>query len=264
MTMQFGMPTLIEIKSPEGCAALCRELGLTFIELNMNLPEYQADKMDVIKLRKIADEYDVYLTIHLDENLNPCDFNEKVAGAYTDTVLQTIENAKRLKAHILNMHLNPGVWFTLPNKKVFLFEEYETEYLHKLAAFRDTCTAAIGDTDMKICVENTETFQHGFGADSLAVLLESPVFAVTFDIGHDAGNDFKQRPAIDRHKNRLHHMHIHDARGKDNHLPLGDGNLELGEYLELAKAHDCRSVLEVKTADGLRQSVNWLKGRGWL
>jgi hypothetical protein len=35
--MQLGMPTLIEIKSLEACAALCRDLGLAFVELNMNL-----------------------------------------------------------------------------------------------------------------------------------------------------------------------------------------------------------------------------------
>ena len=39
--MDFGMPTLIEIKSLEACAALCKELDLRFVELNMNLPEYQ-------------------------------------------------------------------------------------------------------------------------------------------------------------------------------------------------------------------------------
>ena len=44
--MQFGMPTLIEIKSIEETAALCHELGLAFIELNMDLPEYQADMLD--------------------------------------------------------------------------------------------------------------------------------------------------------------------------------------------------------------------------
>ncbi len=30
--MQFGMPTLIELKSVEACASICRELGLKFIE----------------------------------------------------------------------------------------------------------------------------------------------------------------------------------------------------------------------------------------
>jgi len=38
--MDIGMPTLLEIKSLENCAALCRVLDLRFIELNMNLPKY--------------------------------------------------------------------------------------------------------------------------------------------------------------------------------------------------------------------------------
>ena len=36
------------------------------------------------------------------------------------------------------------------------------------------------------------------------------------------------------------------------------------KYLDLAAGHDCRVVLEVKTVDGLRQSVSWLKERVWL
>lgn len=78
--MRFGMPTLIELKSTESCAAVFRELGLGFVELNINLPEYQADKLDATCLFEIAEKYGVYFTIHLDENLNPCDFNNKVAA----------------------------------------------------------------------------------------------------------------------------------------------------------------------------------------
>lgn len=37
----FGMPTLVENKTLEDNISLCRELGLSFIELNMNFPEYQ-------------------------------------------------------------------------------------------------------------------------------------------------------------------------------------------------------------------------------
>ena len=48
--MQFGTPTLIELKTTEACAALCRELGLSFIELSMDLPDYQADKINVDEL----------------------------------------------------------------------------------------------------------------------------------------------------------------------------------------------------------------------
>jgi len=75
--MQFGVPTLIELKFIEETAALCRELGHSFVELNMNLPEFQANPLDVKELCRIADEYGIYYTIHLDENLNPCDFNDR-------------------------------------------------------------------------------------------------------------------------------------------------------------------------------------------
>ncbi|HAV90015.1 MAG TPA: sugar phosphate isomerase/epimerase, partial [Eubacterium sp.] len=34
--MQFGMPTLIENRTLEDNVNLCKELGLKFIELNMN------------------------------------------------------------------------------------------------------------------------------------------------------------------------------------------------------------------------------------
>ena len=37
--LTLGMPSLIETKSIEECAALCSALGLQFIELNLNFPQ---------------------------------------------------------------------------------------------------------------------------------------------------------------------------------------------------------------------------------
>lgn len=44
--MQYGMPTLIENRTLSENISLCKELGLNFIELNMNFPEYQIDKLE--------------------------------------------------------------------------------------------------------------------------------------------------------------------------------------------------------------------------
>jgi len=44
--LQFGMPTLIENSTLEDNVALCKSLGLKFIELNMNFPEYQVEKLE--------------------------------------------------------------------------------------------------------------------------------------------------------------------------------------------------------------------------
>ena len=52
--IDIGMPTLIELPEIDDCAGLCRELGLQFIELNMNLPQYQVNTIDLVKFKEIA------------------------------------------------------------------------------------------------------------------------------------------------------------------------------------------------------------------
>ena len=88
----------------------------------MNLPQYQ--RWDVPLLQSVADRYQVYFTVHLDEKLDLCDFNPLVAQAYLDTLLETISFARRLHVPVLNMHLSEGVYFTLPGKKAYLYEMY--------------------------------------------------------------------------------------------------------------------------------------------
>ena len=142
--MEFGMPTLIENRTLDENIALCKQLGLSFVELNMNFPEYQIDKIeDVDWFCKRADEAGIYYTIHLDENLNIADFNPFILG----------------------------------------------------------------------------------------------------------------------NKDKLSHFHIHDGRENPpkDHLALGDGEIDLLERLNMAKECHARCVLETKTIEALKKSVEWLK-----
>lgn len=256
--MKYGMPTLIETKNIESCVALCKELHLDFIELNMNLPQYQIDKMNISKLKSICENENIFFTIHLDENLNICDFNTDVSNAYRQTVLGTIKIAKQLKMPVLNMHMTNGVYFTLPNGKVYLFKQYRNTYLAKLKEFKELCERAIGDSNIKICIENCSGYKD-FTMEGIEILLESNVFALTFDIGHNHGINEVDEPFIKKHINKLYHMHIHDAIGKKNHLALGTGEIDIKEKLNLAKEHNCTCVLETKTIAGLRESVENLE-----
>lgn len=240
------MQTLIELPDMEDCVKLCSEISLQFIELNMCLPQFQVETIDIDKLLKLSKKYNIFYTIHLNDTNTPCDFNPKIA--------------KRLDIPVLNMHLSLGTHFTLPNKKVLLFEEYKDAYFKNLTLFRDKCERAIGNSKIKICIENTRAFCHSIGKKSLSLLLESPVFGVTFDTGHDASNTFSQKPIINKHISKLTHMHLHDALVNEHrdHLPFGDGELNIKEYLGLAHKHNCRVVIEVKTIEGLRKSVEWI------
>ena len=254
--MNYGMPTLIELPDIEDCAALCRDLGLQFIEFNMNLPQYQPDTMDEKKLARVAKEYGIFYTIHLDENMNVADFNPYVAEGYFRTVRETIELARRLEIPVLNMHLSRGVHFTLPDRKVFLFDRYREEYLRGIRAFRDMCAEAIGSAPIKICTENYTGYT-AFQKEALDVLLESGCFGLTLDVGHNHCTDYVDEPVVMAHENRLHHIHMHDVTGRKDHQPLGTGDVELHKYFELARRNNCTVLLETKTIAGLKASAAW-------
>lgn len=262
--LRYGMPTLIETATIEECAALCREVGLSFIEMNMNLPQYQVQTMDADRLKRAAKEYGIAYTIHLDENLNVCDFNPLVAEAYCRTVLDTIEFAKKMEIPVLNMHMIQGVYFTLPEKKVYLFGEYPEQYRDSMLRFRDACTAAIGGSGIRVCFENW----HGYTPWQVPVLdemLESPAFGLTYDVGHNLAKGGVDEPIILARKDHLCHMHLHDVKagGKD-HQALGTGELDIQKYLALAKERNASVVVETKTIAGLRQSAAWLKEKEFI
>ena len=71
--IQFGMPTLAENRTLQDNIDLCARLGLRFIELNMNFPEYQVEELEKTdRLLEAADAAGIFYTVHLDENLPRC------------------------------------------------------------------------------------------------------------------------------------------------------------------------------------------------
>ena len=255
----YGMPSMIELETVKESAALCSELKLSFLELNTNFPSQQPQLLNPQELNTLADAYGIFYTIHLNDELNVADFNPHVAKGYQQSVLEVIELAKKIHAPVLNMHLSGGAYYTMPDRKIHFFEAYKNEYLQGMTRFRDLCTEAIGDSPIRICIENTTGYQP-FQLEALELLLESPVFGLTMDIGHNACAGFADEGWILEHANHMHHMHMHDVHdGKKDHLALGAGELDIHKYRAIADMQQCTVVVEVKTVEGLRRSVQWLK-----
>jgi len=268
----FGMPTLIENSTLEENIALCKRLGLSFIELNMNFPEYQLDKLEnTEKFIKAADKAGIYYTIHLDENLDVADFNPLVRSAYLETVRRTILVAKQLiplknkygdpaQPMLLNMHTQRGIYITLPDRKVQMYERDFPEYIAAFRHFVSCCKEWIGDADIKIAVENTNGFRD-YEKEAVECMLQSECFVLTWDIGHSKATAEKDVPFILSHKDKLKHFHIHDGTEvpPKNHLALGDGEIDLHARLHCAEECGARCVLETKTMQALESSVKWLQ-----
>lgn len=135
--------------------------------------------------------------------------------------------------------------------------------MKSFSAFREKCEEWIGDSDIKIAVENTDGFRE-YEKKAIEFLLESPKFGLTWDIGHSKATGEKDVPFIMSHQDHLIHFHIHDGSEAPpkNHLALGDGEIDIKERLRLADKRNARCVLETKTIEALKKSVDWFGTNG--
>ena len=220
---------------------------------------------------RLAEQAGIYYTVHLDENLNIADFNQLVSEAYLETVRRAIAATVKLlplrdrfgdktQPLILNMHMNHGIYITLPDRKVQMYERDFETYIQSFEAFRSRCEEWIDDSDVMIAVENTDGFRE-YEKKAIEHLLDSTRFGLTWDIGHSKAIGEKDVPFLMEHQNSLIHFHIHDGSEKPqrNHLALGDGEINLKERLNLAESRNARCVLETKTIAALKQSARWLR-----
>ena len=253
--MDFGMPTLLELDTLEENIALCKELGLKFVEINCNVPEFQVENMDPEALLRLRKSSGIYFTFHLDEYLSVTDPNMKISEAYIQSVINSIEFAKQAQIPNLTMHFINGVVFTLPHKKVYVYEKYSEYYLDRLRVFRDRVTEAIGDSPVRLCIENVTGFET-YMKQGIEMLLESKAFGLTYDCGHNHRYHHTDQAFLEQHADRINHMHLHDCIGLNDHQALGTGDLDLKKEIAFVEGKAKRVVIEVKTVEGLRKSVN--------
>lgn len=259
----FGMPFLIETKSVKEALDLCSDLGLSFVELNTNFPTSMVKNLDVDYLIKEAENRGIFYTLHLDDSISIADFNDFVRKAYLDSTLEAIEFSKKLGVKTINIHFAKGNIVTLPSGRQFLFSHYKDEFHANLLEYRKACEEAIGDGDLMIAIENTDGWDD-YEREGIELMLESPVFGLTLDIGHNHAVNDRDLDFFEKHADKLIHMHSHDGWDKTNHQALGTGEIDLKARLDFARSQEARVVLETKTIEALRESVDWLKVNSYL
>ena len=127
------MPILVELHSLEENVKLAQELNLDFIELNLDIPYCFLESLDNTLLDSNA------FTIHLSEKIDVGELNDSLRKFYLNEIERIISFGT--KHHILkyNIHLDPGIHFSLPDKKIFIYEEYLSEYLDAYKKFENKC-----------------------------------------------------------------------------------------------------------------------------
>ena len=249
--MRFGMPVLVDRPRLDDCLALCESLGLDFVEINMNLPEYAqlSKQLPAHAWGKI--------TLHMDERFDPWHYHPDIAAAHIKTLQETQQWASKNNVPKVTLHMNEGVYFTLPEGRVYLQQRYRDTFLRQT----ETMLQAIQTGEVLVCIENTGGWTP-VQREGLEMLLSAPQCALTWDVGHDSGAGHADTVFLETHQIRIAHMHLHDTAFKQSHLPLGTGEDDLHTPIAFAQTHDVDTVIEVKTPEGLRQSVAWLEKQG--
>ena len=258
--MLLGMPTLVELETLKENINLCCKLDLDFIELNLNLPQYQVNKLDASELITYQQENNIFFTFHLPEDLEIAHFNKNIRDANWESVYETIEFMKKIRSPIINMHMSKGIYFTLPNEKVFLYEKYFEEYKVAYSLFTDEVVKRLENQDIRFMVENTGIYNKNFITSIIDLLLEKEEFGLTWDIGHDFVGGSVDSDFIKSRVDKVYHIHMHDAKGLKDHLVLFDGEINLRKYIDMAINNNLTVVVETKTVKGLMESVARLRG----
>lgn len=255
MTCKFGMPTLIEKDSILDNVILCNELGLDFIELNMNLP--YCINADIEELLKLKEEYDIEFTLHFPEEIDFGCFYEEIRQANIILFNNIAKWASEFGVEKINIHLNPGVHFTLPEEKVFVYDKYRDRFIEKFMDSMIRITEIASSFGIEVCVENMKI--HEFMEETFKRMLNIENLYFTWDVGHDAMSNYKMERIYLKHPHKVSHMHLHDYNGNSDHQILFDGIIPIKERIKFAKENNLTVVIETKTEEALRKSVERLQ-----
>ena len=254
--MKIGMPSLVEYNTLNELVDLCLKLKLNFIELNMNLPYNFIENINPQELKKTINETNIEFTMHMPDDADLGIFYESVRRGYVELFSNTIDWAEEAGVKLLNMHIIEGAKMTLPDKKLYIYEEYSQEFQNNFEKSIIALSKKAEKKSVILAIENSSNFGKTYIKKALDKSLLNPNIKLTWDTGHDALSKFTDKQYLMLNENNIAHMHLHDAVGTKDHQVLFEGELNINELLKFAEQKNIGVLVEVKTAEALEKSIN--------
>ena len=147
------MPQLYEYDTIEDNLKLAKELGLDFIELNLNFG-YCRKEMEAGTVEALLKKYNIEATLHF--------YDEADLGSYDEVVdayLVHLERYARLGSDYIkqiNMHLIPGPVVTISGVKNYIYEKEYNEYIERLITNFKRAEDICNKYNINMVIENTD------------------------------------------------------------------------------------------------------------
>jgi len=258
MLEKLGIPGILELTSLEAYETFCEQTGMGFYELNMNFPFFSSGKL--LSLLHSKKDFSKLYSIHLPDNLDIAEFNTEIRLGNIELIKNLLTAIPKNSLKILNIHLQKGNCFTLPDKVCFFYELYEKEYLETLQSSLSELIPLLKEKNVILAFENTGICHFSFIQKALACIVKTPHCALTWDIGHDAKSHYRDfKYFYCEHQDNIAHLHIHDFDGTLDHKELYTGEVDLNKIFDFLRTHDIRGVIETKNLPTLNASIEKIK-----
>ncbi len=253
--MKVGMPQLYEYDTIEDNLKLAKELGLDFIELNLNFG-YCRKEMEAGTVEALLKKYNIEATLHF--------YDEADLGSYDEVVdayLVHLERYARLGSDYIkqiNMHLIPGPVVTISGVKNYIYEKEYDEYIQRLITNFERAEDICNKYDINMVIENTDNIPE-YTRRTYQDLYKAG-FRFCYDIGHDHLSYDIVDEVLKTVPLEFQEFHFHDGKDRKKcHLALGEGTIDLKKFKDLTIKHNAWVNLEVKQASDLRVSVPYFR-----
>ncbi len=198
------------------------------------------DKKNIKYLLDIKEEYSLEFLVHAPfSDLNPASMNEKVRKLVIECIEDAIKGAYELDSSIVVVH--PGY---IPE----LWKNYLDDILDNNFSTLLEIVEIAEDYDIIIGLENMPNYKGLLCREyneikKLINEIDSKNLKMTLDVGHanTVGNvlDFINKDIV--------HIHIHDNNGvEDEHLAVGDGNINFDEFFKELKKINYNGILTIE------------------
>ena len=151
--MKLGMPQLYEYERVEDNLILADELGLDFVELNLNFA-YCRREMEEGHLEALFRKYGLEATLHFYDEGDLAIYDE-VADAYL-SLLRKYAHLGRGYVKIINVHIISGPVVTISGVKNYIYEKEFEEYSERLLKNLKKAEKICSENGIALVLENTD------------------------------------------------------------------------------------------------------------
>lgn len=223
--------------------SLARDFSLVEVITQGRIPLSKAHKMPRTEL-----------SLHAPfSNINIASLNPAMRKASIEELEKTVELAEFFGAGVVTLH--PGNLTFPMQKNPEVAKRIQISSLKHLSEFA-------GERSTTLALENMPLQGSHLGKtpeemEEIFRMVDSSHLRMTLDIGH-AGTtvNLMEFASLKRY---MVNMHIHDNRGKDEHLPLREGIIQFDEFFRKFGKYDGNIIIELSERRGLIKSKKVLE-----